>query len=48
MGFKVNQVDAFEDDCCSGCSVYRGTSLIRNSLPLGTYGRPMPRVKVHL
>ena len=22
----------------------RGTSIIRNSLPLGPYGRPMPRV----
>ena len=24
-----------------GCRVYRGTSLIRNSLPLGPYGRPL-------
>jgi len=24
--------------------VYKGTSLIRNSLPLGPYGKPVPRV----
>ena len=27
----------------SGCVGYRGTSLIRKRLPLGTYSRPMPR-----
>ena len=27
-----------------GPPMYRGTSLIRNRLPLGPYSRPMPRV----
>ena len=26
-----------------GVNAYRGTSLIRNSLPLGTFSSPMPR-----
>jgi len=26
-----------------GSVTYRGTSIIRNCLPLGPYGRPMPR-----
>jgi len=31
-----------------GQEAYRGTSIIRNSLPLGPYGRPMPRPMVIL
>jgi len=53
--FLANKVPLYRDALCvtreqpgfwpapKGTNVYRGTSLIRNSLPLGPYSRAVPR-----
>jgi len=42
MGFRLDLSDALSGSAHRS-RVYRGTSLIRKRLPLGPYGRPLPR-----